>query len=954
MRTALPVLKKSNMKTYSLLLVILILPFLASAQSFKKGCRKFKRGKLHTAERIFRKYQHHPTYDLGAEYYLLRLRTRRARTLGEWAQADSTLADLARRYNGIDPEKAAKLKKRRASQRTVQGTRLRFQRQAIRFAEQNGTLPVLDSVARLFGEWLPAVRSDWDTARAHVVNRALPTTDYDAATSILNRHTDVVYRCNYPHIWTLREHIWDYFKVKYALCAMDRFRTDHPAHLVSADCWFDPARDMFCTVRLDSALAFHRRYPFTVLEFEVMDHIFALDRPAVATRLSAGEKQHLADLYQYLELLRALRCGEAPGPADIEPGLRAYCLRYAPRRSAWALLQTAAGFYARSNHRSELVELLTDLRPAFVDSLVCTPGYVFQSEKQPWFDEQLGCLERQVFALERAEPAFSASIEASRFSAVSWDDGHEVYFAIQQPKGMRIFRALRRADSTWLPAAPVPEFAALRKPLPLSLTEDGLEMLLKVGSKLYISRRNAEREPWGPLVRLPFRTPGLSRAVFAPDGSAILLDAARGRATMFGPPAPDLFYSLRRPDGAFGELQRLGRTLNTGAPEINPYLCADGRTLFFCSAGHGGSGQLDVFVSRRINDSWTAWTEPENVGCHLNTATDDFGFTWVPEDGREAYFTQVNPCTNALKIRSTELPPVVRPQPRRRLRGWVLDSQGRPVPKAAVELRLGSASLPVVLPVSAGGEYRYTLPDSVRRIRIYAEAYGYFTPRDTTHDLTHVARGTVLRDTFRLRSLSEIRREFQLHYATFDENTARLNNPRVYDELDLLYRFATRMNATLRFVGHTDNTGTDRRNAELSRERADTVVQYMLRRYRLPAKRLQAEGRGASQPKCSNETPQGRLCNRRVEIEFDLPPGHKPPASSPQPVVVRNPADGAKNPVAGTPPQPVAEPDDGPDDEYEGLEDEKPQVAEAPAQPGKKPKRWWSKVWAPFKRKKVR
>lgn len=66
--------------------------------------------------------------------------------------------------------------------------------------------------------------------------------------------------------------------------------------------------------------------------------------------------------------------------------------------------------------------------------------------------------------------------------------------------------------------------------------------------------------------------------------------------------------------------------------------------------------------------------------------------------------------------------------------------------------------------------------------------------------------------------------------------------------------------------GHTDNRDRDSFNLLLSQKRADAVVKY-LRKKGIDGKRLSYKGYGETRPKYSNETPQGRQLNRRVEIK---------------------------------------------------------------------------------------
>jgi outer membrane protein OmpA-like peptidoglycan-associated protein len=71
---------------------------------------------------------------------------------------------------------------------------------------------------------------------------------------------------------------------------------------------------------------------------------------------------------------------------------------------------------------------------------------------------------------------------------------------------------------------------------------------------------------------------------------------------------------------------------------------------------------------------------------------------------------------------------------------------------------------------------------------------------------------------------------------------------------------------TLAVEGHTDNIGGESYNLKLSKRRAAAVTQALISRYRVDGRRLQSSGYGASQPKDTNDTIQGRARNRRVEL----------------------------------------------------------------------------------------
>jgi outer membrane protein OmpA-like peptidoglycan-associated protein len=66
-------------------------------------------------------------------------------------------------------------------------------------------------------------------------------------------------------------------------------------------------------------------------------------------------------------------------------------------------------------------------------------------------------------------------------------------------------------------------------------------------------------------------------------------------------------------------------------------------------------------------------------------------------------------------------------------------------------------------------------------------------------------------------------------------------------------------------AGHTDSTGSDEYNLELSRRRAQSVASYLATQ-NVNSARFTTEGYGKSDPIASNDTPEGRAENRRVEV----------------------------------------------------------------------------------------
>ncbi len=104
------------------------------------------------------------------------------------------------------------------------------------------------------------------------------------------------------------------------------------------------------------------------------------------------------------------------------------------------------------------------------------------------------------------------------------------------------------------------------------------------------------------------------------------------------------------------------------------------------------------------------------------------------------------------------------------------------------------------------------------------------------------------------------------HGIQFDVNSDRVrpeSGPVLKQIAEALQKQGT---LKLRIEGHTDSSGDAAKNLDLSKRRAQSVMQALVSQYGIAADRLTAEGFGASKPATSNDTPQGRAENRRVEF----------------------------------------------------------------------------------------
>jgi OOP family OmpA-OmpF porin len=74
----------------------------------------------------------------------------------------------------------------------------------------------------------------------------------------------------------------------------------------------------------------------------------------------------------------------------------------------------------------------------------------------------------------------------------------------------------------------------------------------------------------------------------------------------------------------------MGMIVNSDQEESSPYLAPDNKTLYFASKGHNGFGGYDIFVTKRLDETWTNWSQPENLGSAVNGELDDEFFSLTP------------------------------------------------------------------------------------------------------------------------------------------------------------------------------------------------------------------------------------------------------------------------------------------------------------------------------------
>ncbi|MCY7349379.1 MAG: OmpA family protein [Cytophagaceae bacterium] len=330
----------------------------------------------------------------------------------------------------------------------------------------------------------------------------------------------------------------------------------------------------------------------------------------------------------------------------------------------------------------------------------------------------------------------------------------------------------------------------------------------------------------------------------------------------------DLYVAFPQPDDSWSEPKSLGKVVNTAEDETSPFLAADGKTLYFSTGGHAGYGSNDIFMTRRLDDGWTNWSEPENLGPGINTPLWD-GYFSIPASGDYAYLSSETNSLGKEDLFRLRLFDAVKPEPVAIVSGAVLNFADKKPLSADVVTEVlsgGTDSLrnqpgPLTYDPQTG-DYKLVL--ALKRSYGLAPVKKGYVAMSETIDLTNERRYREIRKNLYLIPL-EPGQKITLNNVFFDQSQFELL-PASFSELNRLVGIM-KQNPTLEIMleGHTDNQGDFNLNLKLSEDRVKAVKKY-LEDKAIESRRIQTKGWGPTQPVASNLTDDLRRKNRRVDF----------------------------------------------------------------------------------------
>jgi len=428
-----------------------------------------------------------------------------------------------------------------------------------------------------------------------------------------------------------------------------------------------------------------------------------------------------------------------------------------------------------------------------------------------------------------------------------------------------------KKDSMWSPAVNIgPPINTNGHEATIGVSVDGQKLLIyrddKGDGNIYTSQ--LQGGVWSVPAKLGdnVNTSGWEpSASISADGQYLYF--ASNREGGFG--GRDIYMSKLLPNGQWSKAVNLGPTVNTAYDEDSPFIHPDGVTLFFSSTGHKSMGGFDVFFSSKgENDKWS---EPVNIGYPVNSTDDDVFYT-PSADNKRAYYSSFKAGGYGEKDIYMITFPEQKEKPLTVYKGKIKSADGNPVKNVEITVIDNETGQLVgtYFPNSKTGNYLFILPPGGNyNITYQAEGYllqseNMIVPKDSTYSLIN---------TFIELKPVTVGQRVTLKNIFFDYDKATLR-PISQVELDKFYRMLSeKPQLVVEISGHTDSKGNDEFNMKLSQARAQSVVDYLIKKG-IDPKRMVAVGYGETRPIAKNtkangkDDEEGMQLNRRVEYRI--------------------------------------------------------------------------------------
>ena len=334
------------------------------------------------------------------------------------------------------------------------------------------------------------------------------------------------------------------------------------------------------------------------------------------------------------------------------------------------------------------------------------------------------------------------------------------------------------------------------------------------------------------------------------DGQVLILSAVR-----FDSEDMDLYVCFREGENEWGIPQHLGKNVNSPRRETAPFLSEDNTTLFF-SSNRGGDS--DIYICRRLDDTWKNWSAPYKAVEPINSSADDSQPYFNMTSGYLYFTSKRDGNSDIFRVQ------IAPPQPTEiEVIGRIVHIKTKEIiPNAHIQYGAeGSVRNNTI--VCPDGTFRMKIPKGVK-FEFRPDKPGFI---GRTHAILFRRDHYYFNEHYFDLPLEPLQTnaKIELRPIFFQQSKAII--------LEESYKELERLAATLienpklciRVEGHTDNVGKLEDLLTLSKERARAVKDFLIQKG-IDDKRVKTIGYGAQFPLNDNSTNEFRAQNRRVEF----------------------------------------------------------------------------------------
>jgi len=474
--------------------------------------------------------------------------------------------------------------------------------------------------------------------------------------------------------------------------------------------------------------------------------------------------------------------------------------------------------------------------------------------------------------------------EFQEVSPIIAPDGKTIYFTrAKHPRNMGDVPSKEKKQDVWYATinedGSFNEAVNIGKPIntdqnnsSFSITPDGNEMLLNNSYKedgsltkgLSITTRTKEGNwsfPKDLVIEGYYNKNKYSEFCLSASKQYLLMTTERDDS--YGD--KDIYVSFAQPGTNLWSIPlNLGAIVNTISGETSPFLASDEKTLYYSTAGLSGYGYNDIFVTKRLDDTWQNWSTPQNLGPSINTPMWDAYFT-IDASGKYAYYASYYNTLGDCDVFRVKLSEKSKPDPVALIQGQVLNAHtNEPVAAQIIyEILPESSKAGEALSNGQDGNYKVILGLG-KLYGIRAEVKGYF-PVEENLDLSELKDYQEITKNLYLTPIQK-GEVFRLDHIYFVRAKAKLL-PESNAELDRLVNILNE-NASLviELDGHTEPFGDPKELKELSKNRVLAVRKYLLEQGVNEAQ-IKYKAFGGTLPLNRESDEASRAQNRRVEVK---------------------------------------------------------------------------------------